>query len=293
MRRTDCIPFESLNSITFLCEKNNSSLFAFGNHNKKRPNNIIFGRLFDYKLLNMYEFGINNKTFKSIESFLKVKHNNSIDSGNKTFNYGSKPGLLFQGNLFIHDETFKNIKNFFIDYFSGQVISKLNLLGFDHLMVFTSLNKDNKNIILFRVYKIEYQPSKNNKIPYCQLIEIGPSCDFELRRHEEGNDDIWKLANQHPNSVTNLNPKQKNIKLSKSFKQREARIFIDKSQQNLNKFQFKKVKALKKKKSKLIIPKDGMMSNKKGNLLNKKMNRKARNKKAKSAKYRMHTGTIM
>lgn len=34
------------------------SLFCFGNHQKKRPNNLIFGRMFDWQLLDMVEFGV-------------------------------------------------------------------------------------------------------------------------------------------------------------------------------------------------------------------------------------------
>ena len=35
-------------------------MFMFGNHNKKRPDNLILGRLYDYHLLDMFEFGLEN-----------------------------------------------------------------------------------------------------------------------------------------------------------------------------------------------------------------------------------------
>ena len=41
-------PFEDATGLEFLCQKNDASLFAFGTHSKKRPNNLVIGRLFDH-----------------------------------------------------------------------------------------------------------------------------------------------------------------------------------------------------------------------------------------------------
>jgi ribosome production factor 2 len=40
-KTNDILPFEDVNSIEFLCGKNDSSLFMIGSHTKKRPNNLV------------------------------------------------------------------------------------------------------------------------------------------------------------------------------------------------------------------------------------------------------------
>ena len=53
-------PFEDVSKIEFFSQKCDASLFAFGSHNKKRPDNLVIGRMFDHQLLDMVEFGVAN-----------------------------------------------------------------------------------------------------------------------------------------------------------------------------------------------------------------------------------------
>ena len=53
-------PFEDQTSLEFFSKKSDSSLVAFGSHNKKRPHNLVLANMFDYSLLDMVEFGITN-----------------------------------------------------------------------------------------------------------------------------------------------------------------------------------------------------------------------------------------
>jgi ribosome production factor 2 len=150
-RKNDILPFEDVNSLEFLGQKNDCSLFAFVSHTKKRPHNLVLvsqtagvsivqvcnvlfrvllsvdmrlrlvccsivplfhcstvpqGRLFDGHLLDMFEFGVDPETKKSLEDF----------SGEKK-GLGSKPLLLFNGDQWANEPTYKAIQNLFIDFF--------------------------------------------------------------------------------------------------------------------------------------------------------------------------------
>ncbi len=43
-KKNELLPFEDANSIEFLSQKNECSIFALGSHSKKRPNNLILVR---------------------------------------------------------------------------------------------------------------------------------------------------------------------------------------------------------------------------------------------------------
>ena len=70
-KKNELHPFDDQNSLEFLSKKNDCSLFALASDSKKRPNNIIMGRLFNYQLLDMVELGVTD--YKSIESFKGMK----------------------------------------------------------------------------------------------------------------------------------------------------------------------------------------------------------------------------
>ena len=59
LRRHNAVhPFEDATPLEFLSQKNDASLFAFGTHSKKRPHNLVFGRMFDHHVLDMVEMGV-------------------------------------------------------------------------------------------------------------------------------------------------------------------------------------------------------------------------------------------
>jgi ribosome production factor 2 len=58
-------PFEDVASLEFLLERNDAQLFAVATHSKKRPDNIVLGRTFGGRVLDMIEMGIQN--FKGLD----------------------------------------------------------------------------------------------------------------------------------------------------------------------------------------------------------------------------------
>jgi hypothetical protein len=122
-KKNEMHPFEDAGSLEFLSQKNDCSLFVFGNNSKKRPNNLVFvssaydysathtfssrlhyciicfhrqGRTYDGHLLDMIELGVKSKSFLSflLSTFPKspphVMTTNRISRAGRVF--GSKNG---------------------------------------------------------------------------------------------------------------------------------------------------------------------------------------------------------
>jgi hypothetical protein len=48
-------------ALEFLCQKNECGLFAVASHSKKRPHNLVLGRMFDYHLYDVLELGVRER----------------------------------------------------------------------------------------------------------------------------------------------------------------------------------------------------------------------------------------
>uniref|UniRef100_A0A2K6U0K4 Ribosome production factor 2 homolog n=1 Tax=Saimiri boliviensis boliviensis TaxID=39432 RepID=A0A2K6U0K4_SAIBB len=96
-------PFEDQTSLEFFSKKSDCSLFMFGSHNKKRPNNLVIGHIYDYHVLDMIEFYIKNSKCPE----------------------GTKPIRL------------KSL----IDFFRGPTVSNIRLAGLEYVLHFAALNK--------------------------------------------------------------------------------------------------------------------------------------------------------
>lgn len=135
-QKNDILPFEDVTPIEKFASKYNASLFMMALHNKKRPHNLVMGRMYENTLLDMMEFGVEN--YKGLKDFKVEK----IASG-------LKPLLIFNGELFESDSKYIRIKNLLVDMFQREVVEKIRLQGLEHALSFTAV--DNK--ILFRSYK--------------------------------------------------------------------------------------------------------------------------------------------
>jgi ribosome production factor 2 len=109
-------PFETTESLEFLGFKNDCSLFCFGNHSKKRPHNIIIGRQFNFKAMDMVELGVRDCSQDS--------------SAGISSNLGSKPAMIFLGPEFDFP-IFDRLRNILLDFFGGAPVENLNANGLD------------------------------------------------------------------------------------------------------------------------------------------------------------------
>lgn len=230
-KKNDLLPFENVAPIEGFCQKSTSSLFVFASSNKKRPNNLIIGRTFDYQLLDMIELGITQ--YKSLEEFAK-----------ETVMTGTKPCLLFTGEIFETKPELKRLKNLFIDLFHREPVTSIRLQGLEHVIMFTAI--DDK--VLFRSYRVHLKKSLPSQPPYVELEEIGPSIDFQLRRTKLASDDLFKASCKKPKELKVK--KVKNVSTD-VFGTKEARIHIPK--QNIQKVQTKRMKGLRKPKKKAAV----------------------------------------
>ncbi|KAM4694934.1 ribosome production factor 2 homolog isoform 2-T2 [Discoglossus pictus] len=233
-------PFEDQTSLEFFSKKSDCSLFIFGSHNKKRPNNLIFGRMFDYHVLDMIELGV--------EKYVSLK-----DIKNSKCPEGTKPLLVFAGDVFESNEDYKRLKNLLIDFFRGPNVTGIRLAGLEHVLHFTAV--DGK--VLMRSYKVQMKKS-GCRTPRIELEEMGPSFDFVVRRTHLASDDLYKLALKRPKALKAK--KKKNISHD-TFGTKYGRIHMQK--QDLGKLQTRKVKALKKRPAEKIKTEDEDRSPKK------------------------------
>ncbi|RKP16700.1 Brix domain-containing protein 1, partial [Rozella allomycis CSF55] len=222
-RKNDIKPFESETPLEFLCEKNDTSLFAIGYHTKKHPNTITMGRLFDHHILDMVELSI--EQFKTLEDFKVEK-----------CAVGAKPSIIFVGELFEMNETYRHLKNFFLDYFRGKEVKVIDLTGLEHVIVFTATEAN----IFMRTYRPLLLKS-GNKLPRVELEEMGPRFDFKVGRTKFAHEELMKRATRQPKET--MKRKKKNIEFN-ALGEKYGRVYVD--HQDLSKLQTRKVKALKK-----------------------------------------------
>jgi len=223
-KRNPLHPFDDIQSIEFLSQKNDASLFAFGSHSKKRPNNLILGRFFDHHILDMVEFGVSN--FKSLDEFRKAPKPVT----------GSKPSFLFVGSEFEHNTDFKKTANLLIDFFRGAEVDSINLAGLDHVVVCTAVDG---GTVAFRHYFVALKKS-GSRVPRVELVECGPSFDLVLRRQRWASEDLLKEALKVPSEKTAK--KVKNIKTN-DLKQTVGRVHV--GRQEISKMATRKFKAFK------------------------------------------------
>ncbi|CDW52947.1 Brix domain containing protein [Trichuris trichiura] len=221
-RKNEFLPFVDETPFEKFCMKYDASLFCFISNSKKRPNNLVLGRMYDFNVLDMFEFGVEN--FASIYDFKNCR-----------IPLGVKPCLLFMGDEFESDPVFVRMKSLLIDFFRGPVITKLRLQGIEYALMFTAV--DGK--VLVRAYSIHLKESSTT-VPDVHLEPAGPSMDLIVRRNKIASDSLYKTACKVPSAVK---PKKMKNTEQDVFGTTRGRIHV--KQQPLDTLKLSKLKGLK------------------------------------------------
>eukprot|EP01006_Ploeotia_vitrea_P033538 TRINITY_DN65575_c4_g3_i1.p2 TRINITY_DN65575_c4_g3~~TRINITY_DN65575_c4_g3_i1.p2 ORF type:complete len:266 (+),score=149.77 TRINITY_DN65575_c4_g3_i1:352-1149(+) len=228
-RKNDTRPFEDASAVEAFCRSSDCSLFCFGSHSKKRPHNLVLGRMFDYQLLDMFEFGVDGKSFQPMESFSRGRGADAI------VRIGSKPLITFQGAQWQEESDYVDMKNFFVDFFRGQHdMPKINLAGIDRLI---NITVDSDGVIYIRQFSIKLKKS-GTRIPKVALTEVGPRLDLNFRRRKSAPNELRKLSYKIPMEAKQR--KKKNVSAG-TLGVTEGRVHMH--SQNLNKIRPKKTQA--------------------------------------------------
>lgn len=231
-KKNDIRPFEDAAPVEFFSEKNDCSLVVVATSNKKRPNNLIFVRTFEYKVYDMIELRI------------QLNYKLLIDFKKQTFQVGLKPMFLFNGPVFDSHVTYKHIKSLFLDFFRGQTTTLQDVAGLKYIISLSAAEVVEGSAlptVYFRVYKLKTLRS-GEKVPRVELEEIGPRFNFTVGRSEEASPEIEKEAMR---KAKQLEPKtKKNIEMDNMGDQ-IGTVHVGK--QDLGKLQTRKIKGLKSK----------------------------------------------
>ncbi|XP_044756446.1 ribosome production factor 2 homolog [Coccinella septempunctata] len=223
-KSNDITIFEDVTPVEAFSRKHETPLFLMGSHSKKRPDNLVAGRMFNYSLLDMFEFHVEN--CQNLRDF----------SSNKIL-LGMKPCLVFNGPKWDETEEFKQLKSLFIDLFHREEVDSIRLQGLEHVLSFTITDTGK---ILLRSYKVVLKKS-GGRTPRVELENMGPNVDLTLRRSKLPSEDLMKEACKKPKELK-AKPK-KNISTD-GLGTTHGRIHVGK--QEINKLQTRKMKGLKK-----------------------------------------------
>ncbi|CAG9858379.1 unnamed protein product [Phyllotreta striolata] len=222
-RKHDITVFENAKPVEDVCRKYEAPLFMLGSHSKKRPDNLVIGRMFNYNLLDMIELYV--ESFTGLKEFAE------------SITLGTKPCLVFNGPLWEQTDELKQLKSLFIDFFHRETVENIRLQGLEHTLSFNA-TPDGK--ILLRSYKIILKKS-GVKTPRVELDEIGPRVDFTLRRSKLPDEDLMKEACRKPKELRVI--KKQNISTDE-LGNTHGRVHMGK--QNIKTIQTRKMKGLKK-----------------------------------------------
>lgn len=186
-RRHDTHPFETTQELEKYCRGADCSLFLFGSNSKKRPHNIVLGRLYEHQVLDMVEFGLTADEEEVCDISSEVPSN-------------CRPFVIFQGDKWETDETYGKLRNLLQDFFVENVkVDELEVNNAIRLVISFSAVGDR---IYLRTYEVSI--TGDNILEQDGDINIGevaPKVDMVLRRSKFADHDTWKEALKQPKPI--------------------------------------------------------------------------------------------
>jgi len=192
-KNNDISPLEDASFIEKMALKSDASLYMIGSNQKKRPDNLILGRMFDGHVLDMFELGV--EEYKGCNSFKSPEY----------ISKDLKPILMFQGDVFENSDKHKRLKNLLIDMFKMQDVAKVEIEALQRVLVFTCSDIDSPiDMRHLECVTVTEHLAKRNAVPF---NEVGPSCKMHLRRDKMAGVDLYKDACRKP-KVQNVEKKK-------------------------------------------------------------------------------------
>ncbi|KAL3475408.1 tRNA synthetases class I-domain-containing protein [Aspergillus californicus] len=230
-------PFEGVESMEFLADKNDCGMVIFGSSNKKRPNCLTIARIFNTKVLDMLELLLLPNTDGSeIPDMSKLSMHVGV---------GMRPLMLFSGSAWedTTSTTHTMLKSMFIDLFKGDVSDKIDVEGLQYAVMIGAEEPTAglAPIIHLRWYKIVTKRS-GHKLPRVELEEIGPKFDFKVGRTQEAPADVLKDAMKQGKRPNEEIRNKKNVNID-VIGDKVGRVHLNK--QDLSDLQLRKMKGLK------------------------------------------------
>lgn len=254
---------QDASSYEFWAQKNDASLFVTGLHSKKRPDNLVFTRMYDGRVLDMVELGI--EAAKGIKDFAVSR--DPVRLGIRADPWqgvkaalASRPLMVFHSDLFDTHPTFQSLKSHLLDFYNGHPLTEYPLTTIEHVISITAAPLPPSSsaaavpdspaalpLVHLRVYTIRLQPTSAGRAPRFELTEMGPALDFRIRRVQDADPGQMKAALKRPKLAKKdveggLGKKRKNVETD-DMGDKVGKLHVGK--QDLSKLQGRKMKGLK------------------------------------------------
>eukprot|EP00960_Hanusia_phi_P046856 758078-Hanusia_phi.AAC.4 len=121
-----------------MCRKKRASMYVHGSSTKKKPRNLAFGRMFNEKTLDHFEFHLARSARNATDGHTTAW---------KFPSYGSPPSFVFLGQQWQKDKNLSEFKNLLIDCFGVRLGKTLSMESIEHALVCVAHNQTQVSLV--------------------------------------------------------------------------------------------------------------------------------------------------